>query len=85
MPCGGTGQVLQRSPQGLTVGRGVDHLRLASGVGFAVWARGLFGIWYLALVPAVRRRWPWVMAGWNRLLECRWRDPLVGRDVLIGG
>jgi serine/threonine-protein kinase len=24
------------------------------------------------------------MVGWNRLLEGRWRDPLVGRDVLIG-
>jgi serine/threonine-protein kinase len=22
--------------------------------------------------------------GWNRLLEGRWRDPLVGRDVLVG-
>ena len=42
-------------------------------------------IWYLALEPYVRRRWPWLMVGWNRLLAGRWRDPLVGRDLLLGG
>jgi hypothetical protein len=42
-------------------------------------------IWYLALEPYVRRRWPWLMVGWNRLLAGRWRDPLVGRDLLVGG
>jgi len=25
------------------------------------------------------------MVGWNRLLAGRWRDPLVGRDLLLGG
>ena len=42
-------------------------------------------IWYLALEPYVRRRWPWMMVGWNRLLAGRWNDPMVGRDFLIGG
>jgi serine/threonine-protein kinase len=54
-------------------------------LGGATFSSGLLGIWYLALEPYVRRRWPWVVVGWNRLLEGRWRDPLVGRDVLIGG
>jgi serine/threonine-protein kinase len=40
---------------------------------------------YLAVEPAVRRRWPHRVVGWNRLLEGRLRDPLVGRDALIGG
>lgn len=40
---------------------------------------------YLALEPSVRRLRPECVIGWNRLLEGRWRDPLVGRDVLIGG
>jgi serine/threonine-protein kinase len=39
---------------------------------------------YMALEPLVRRRWPASLVGWTRLLGGRWRDPLVGRDVLIG-
>jgi hypothetical protein len=38
---------------------------------------------YLALEPFVRRRWPWRLIGWRRLLDGRFRDPWVGRDVLI--
>jgi serine/threonine-protein kinase len=43
-------------------------------------------IWvvYLAIEPWVRRRWPRLMIGWNRLMAAGWRDPLVGRDVLYG-
>lgn len=39
---------------------------------------------YLALEPIVRRNWPELVVSWNRLLAGDWRDPLVGRDVLIG-
>jgi len=39
---------------------------------------------YLALEPLVRRRWPQSIISWSRLLLRRWRDPLVGRDVLFG-
>jgi tRNA A-37 threonylcarbamoyl transferase component Bud32 len=39
---------------------------------------------YLALEPYVRRRWPRSIISWSRLLLGRWRDPLVGRDVLFG-
>src|SRR5262249_4045098 len=42
------------------------------------------GLCYLALEPAVRRRWPWGQTAWNRLLAGRFRSPLVGRDVLAG-
>jgi serine/threonine-protein kinase len=41
-------------------------------------------LWYLALEPYVRRRWPQALISWNRLLSGRFRDPLVGRDILIG-
>jgi serine/threonine-protein kinase len=43
-------------------------------------------IWlvYIALEPYVRRRWPQVLISWVRLLDGRFRDPLVGRDILIG-
>jgi serine/threonine-protein kinase len=39
---------------------------------------------YLALEPYVRRRWPQTIISWSRLLLGRWRDPLVGRDLLYG-
>jgi hypothetical protein len=36
------------------------------------------------LEPYVRRRWPSTLVSWTRLLAGGFRDPLVGRDVLIG-
>jgi len=46
--------------------------------GGAVW------MLYLALEPYVRRYWPQAIISWTRVLAGRWRDPLVGRDVLYG-
>ena len=46
--------------------------------GFLLWLA------YLALEPWVRRMNPACVISWNRLLEGKWRNPLVGRDVLIG-
>lgn len=37
-----------------------------------------------ALEPYVRRRWPERLVGWSRLLAGNVRDPLVGRDLLVG-
>jgi serine/threonine-protein kinase len=57
---------------------------------FAAWLgrwsffAAIFGAWYLALEPTVRRRWPWRIVAWGRLLDGRLRDPLVGRDLLLG-
>ena len=39
---------------------------------------------YIALEPAVRRRRPQMLVSWTRLLSGEWRDPLIGRDVLVG-
>jgi serine/threonine-protein kinase len=43
-------------------------------------------IWtvYIALEPYVRRRWPQTLISWSSLLIGHVRDPVVGRDVLIG-
>ena len=41
-------------------------------------------VFYIALEPHVRQVWPEMMIGWSRLLTGRFRDPLVGRDILIG-
>lgn len=39
---------------------------------------------YMAVEPYVRRVWPRMLVGLVRLLSGRWRDPAVGREVLIG-
>jgi hypothetical protein len=39
---------------------------------------------YIAIEPLARRRWPHSMIGWSRLLAGGLRDPLVGRDLLVG-
>lgn len=56
-------------------------------LGYAQWALFMAGfVWllYIALEPFVRRRWPDLSISWNRLLVGEFRDPLVGRDILIG-
>lgn len=59
---------------------GIFLMALATSVFYAV------VIWtvYLALEPYVRRRWPQTLISWSALLIGRIRDPVVGRDVLIG-
>jgi serine/threonine-protein kinase len=47
-------------------------------------AGGLVWTLYIAIEPFVRRRWPQMLISWTRLLSGEWRDPVVGRDVLIG-
>jgi hypothetical protein len=39
---------------------------------------------YLAIEPLVRRRWPNMLISWVRLLDGRFRDPMIGRDLLAG-
>jgi hypothetical protein len=41
-------------------------------------------ILYMALEPYIRRRWPYRIISWNRLLSGKFHDPMVGRDILIG-
>lgn len=39
---------------------------------------------YLALEPYVRRFWPHSIISWTRALNGQIRDPIVGRDALVG-
>ncbi len=39
---------------------------------------------YMALEPFARRHWPHMLISWTRFLGGAFRDPLVGRDLLIG-
>lgn len=59
---------------------GIFILSLAQAVYNAVF------LWllYVALEPFVRKRWPKRIISWSRLLAGGYRDPLVGRDILLG-
>lgn len=63
---------------------GREHQLMETALGLAVFESVVVAAFYLALEPVVRKRWPWRLVGWNRLLAGRVRDPLVGRDVLVG-
>ncbi len=52
--------------------------------GQALLAGGVLWLFYLSLEPYARRRWPDKLISWGRLLSGNLRDPLVGRDLLIG-
>jgi hypothetical protein len=56
----------------------MGHLALA------LYLVGLIYVFYLALEPYARKLWPHMLVSWVRLLSGRIRDPLVGRDLLIG-
>jgi serine/threonine-protein kinase len=57
---------------------------LSVGLGGALFGAVFVWLSYMALEPYVRRRWPDLLISWNRLLTGRLRDPLVGRDILVG-
>jgi hypothetical protein len=71
---------------------GADHVPTLGGelivmykaVGWSLFASVFLWILYMALEPSVRRRWPKLIISWSRLLAGDFRDPMVGRDVLIG-
>jgi len=56
----------------------LSYISLATFAGFYLW------LLYIALEPFLRRRWPHRIISWSRLLRGNFRDPLVGRDILIG-
>ena len=58
--------------------------RFFTGMGMALLQAGLIYLIYLALEPFVRKTSPMMLVTWSRLTSGRWRDPLVGRDLLIG-
>jgi hypothetical protein len=55
-----------------------------SATGWALVWGGFSWLAYLSLEPHIRRWRPGALVSWTRVLSGRVRDPLVGRDVLIG-
>jgi serine/threonine-protein kinase len=45
---------------------------------------GFTWLFYLGLEPFVRRFCPEMLIGWTRMLRAQYRDPVVGRDLLVG-
>jgi serine/threonine-protein kinase len=57
---------------------------LTAFLGWVLFLAGFVWVVYLAVEPFVRRHWPELIVSWTRLLNGRWRDPLVGKHILIG-
>ncbi len=51
---------------------------------FSLYVAVIAGVFYLALEPFARRWWSELLISWNRLLAGDFRDPIIGRDILIG-
>src|SRR5678816_765862 len=62
-----------------------ELVSFVSNLAFALLLACFLWLVYIALEPYVRRRWPDMIISWSRLLAGRHRDPLVGRDILLGG
>jgi serine/threonine-protein kinase len=58
--------------------------QLYVGTALSLFVGTLLGLGYLAAEPYLRRYWPNLLISWTRLMAGRYRDPRVGRDVLIG-
>jgi hypothetical protein len=61
-----------------------EAFNFISGVQRVLFWTFFFWVVYLAFEPFVRRRWPGRIVSWSRVLAGGFRDPLVGRDILIG-
>jgi serine/threonine-protein kinase len=62
----------------------VGYVRFQFFLAFALAFAAAVVVAYLGLEPVMRRRCPHRLTALARALDGRWRDPLVGRDVLIG-
>ncbi len=63
----------------------LDELGLMiESLGNALFGGAVIWLFYMATEPYVRRLWPNSLIAWTRLLDGRFRDPLLGRHLLIG-
>lgn len=53
-------------------------------VELSLFVAAMLWVYYIALEPYVRRRWPEYLISWTRLLSGQLRDPMVGRDLMVG-
>jgi serine/threonine-protein kinase len=58
--------------------------RLFAAIGAALFSAAVVWLSYLGIEPYIRRFSADALIGWSRLIAGNWRDPRVGRDVMIG-
>ena len=63
---------------------GIELSRFFGAMGRALFDASILWLFYLAAEPQVRRVWPHILITWSRLISSGARDPLVGRDLLVG-
>ncbi|HYN21985.1 MAG TPA: serine/threonine-protein kinase [Thermoanaerobaculia bacterium] len=63
---------------------GPTNVPILSEISSLLGSMALFWFIYIAVEPLARRHWPRRMVSWTRLLAGHPRDPMVGRDLLVG-
>jgi tRNA A-37 threonylcarbamoyl transferase component Bud32 len=63
---------------------GLEITRVFAAIGVALFNAAVLWMTYLGLEPYVRRSSPDSLIGWTRLISGSWRDPHVGKDMLVG-
>jgi serine/threonine-protein kinase len=66
------------------VASGWELVLASTNAGMTLLVGTVMWVLYLALEPAVRRRQSSILVSWTRAWAGQWRDPVIGRDVLIG-
>jgi len=72
---------MEHAPSGI---REVLNISMVNGAGFALFCGALVCIAYLAIEPFVRRNWPHLLISWSRIAAGNYRNPTMGRDLLLG-
>jgi eukaryotic-like serine/threonine-protein kinase len=63
---------------------GEEYFLAAKFVAWGLYWCASAAVLYLAFEPFVRRQWPAMLIGWTRIMAGGVRDPVVGRDVIVG-
>jgi Protein kinase domain len=59
-------------------------ISVINGAGVALFLGAVAMTAYLAAEPFVRRHWPHLLISWSRIVSGDYRNPIVGRDLLMG-
>jgi serine/threonine protein kinase len=61
-----------------------EYVLAVLAVSVSLFFAGITWLLYVAIEPYVRRYWPNTIISWVRMLKGQFRDPVLGRDILIG-
>jgi hypothetical protein len=69
---------------GMSLGAWIETMIRQAPIGHSLLHAVIVWFLYMALEPYLRRLWPRVLVSWARLISGRLRDPIIGRDILVG-